>query len=258
MRRTTLSANLTSALPVLVNWVFGNYKDLISIRRLGIVEFLKSSGMVRPLGCRNSISSAESGFFCPPAHSQHNLPSWQYKNRWSLVHPKVGVNATDKFHKNYNVLVPDVIDKDAKLNEQQKWLWSSEEKTLFSSQIYCCTNANKGHGRSAGKLFPSLSLTFIFHCLLLVPPAIHPSIAAAEALCGESAVTVCPSSCGPSCLGQMGSSPSHPPSSMMSVRGPLNLKPLTTGPKAYNSRWAKTIWEKMFMEHSDRPTVWGL
>lgn len=30
------------------------------------------------------------------------------------------------------------------------------------------------------------------------------------ALCGESAVTVCPSSCGPSCLGQMGSSPPQP------------------------------------------------
>lgn len=35
MRPTTLSANLLSALPVLVNWVFGNYKALISIGRLG-------------------------------------------------------------------------------------------------------------------------------------------------------------------------------------------------------------------------------
>lgn len=35
MRWTTLSANLVSALPVLVNWEFGNYKDLISISRLG-------------------------------------------------------------------------------------------------------------------------------------------------------------------------------------------------------------------------------
>lgn len=35
MRWMTLSANLVSALPVLVNWEFGNYKDLISISRLG-------------------------------------------------------------------------------------------------------------------------------------------------------------------------------------------------------------------------------
>lgn len=35
MRWTTSSANLVSALPVLVNWEFGNYQDLISISRLG-------------------------------------------------------------------------------------------------------------------------------------------------------------------------------------------------------------------------------
>lgn len=72
--------------------------------------------------------------------------------------------------------------------------------------------------------------------LLYSPPSSHPSIHLCSlALCGESAVTVCPSSCGPSCLGQMGSSPPHPPSSMMSMRGPLNLKPRTTGPEAYYS-----------------------
>lgn len=31
----TLSANLMLALTVLVNWMFGNYKDLISISWLG-------------------------------------------------------------------------------------------------------------------------------------------------------------------------------------------------------------------------------
>lgn len=95
------------------------------------------------------------------------------------------------------------------------------------------------------------SLAHALHCFI-PPSSSHPSIHLCSlALCGESAVTVCPSSCGPSCLGQMGSSPPHPPSSMMSMRGPLNLKPRTTGPEAYYSHWAKTIWKKMFLLHSN-------
>lgn len=57
---------------------------------------------------------------------------------------------------------------------------------------------------------------------LPLQPSIHPSIHCCSlALCGESAVTVCPSSCVPSCLGQMDSSSLYPPSSMMSMRAPL-------------------------------------
>lgn len=100
--------------------------------------------------------------------------------------------------------------------------------------------------------FP-IALSHLYFPLPSCCPSSNPSIHLCSlALCGESAVTVCPSSCGPSCLGQMGSSPPHPPSSMMSIRGPLNLKPRTTGPEVYNSHWAKTIWEKMFMVHSNR------
>ncbi len=76
---------------------------------------------------------------------------------------------------------------------------------------------------AAGRMasFPRLSLAHLYFPWLPSSPSTHPSIHPCSlALCGESAVTVCPSSCGPSCLGQMGSSPPHPPSRMMSMRGP--------------------------------------
>lgn len=66
--------------------------------------------------------------------------------------------------------------------------------------------------------FPSPLLS----CGLLYAPPSNPSIHFCSlALCGESAVTVCPSSCGPSCLSQMGPSPPRPPWAMMSIRGGL-------------------------------------
>lgn len=42
IHRMTLSANPVSALPVRLNWVFGNYKDRISISRLGCWIFKQS------------------------------------------------------------------------------------------------------------------------------------------------------------------------------------------------------------------------
>lgn len=103
-------------------------------------------------------------------------------------------------------------------------------------------------------------IAFSHLALLSLPssPSSHLSIAVCSlALCGESAVTVCPSSCGPSCLGQMGSSPPHRPSSMMSMRGPLNPKPRMTGPEAHNSHRTKTIWggKKMFMVQINEVSV---
>lgn len=62
-----------------------------------------------------------------------------------------------------------------------------------------------------------------------MPPHSNPSIHFCSlALCGESAVTVCPSSCGPSCLSQMGPSPPHPPWAMMSIRGRGGSEPEMT------------------------------
>lgn len=84
MRWTTLSANLVSALPVLVNWEFGNYKDLISISRLGwwIFEQLRY-GFV-PQGAI-TVSHQLNQPLPPNMHSQNNLPSWLKRNRWNLV-----------------------------------------------------------------------------------------------------------------------------------------------------------------------------
>lgn len=78
--------------------------------------------------------------------------------------------------------------------------------------------------------------------LVPLPPSSNPSIHCCSlALCGESAVTVCPSSCGPSCLSQMGPSPPHPPWATVPIRGHQNLKQLQTGPEAWKSHWGKTI-----------------
>lgn len=95
-------------------------------------------------------------------------------------------------------------------------------------------------------LSPLPSIAF----LVPLPPSSNPSIhCCSRALRGESAVTVCPSSCGPSCLSQMGPSPPHPPWATVSIRGHQNLKRLQTGPEAWKSHWAKTIcrgrWKKI-------------
>lgn len=116
---------------------------------------------------------------------------------------------------------------------------------------------NSAAGRLASFSHLSLSPLLIFSPLLPSSPSSHPSILLCSlALRGESAVTVCPSSCGPSCLGQMGSSLPHPPASMMSMWGPPNLKPRTTGPEAYYSRWATTIWKRYVSAACRQPRRW--
>lgn len=85
MRWTTLSANLVSALPVLVNWEFGNYKDLISISRLGWWIFKQPRYGFVPQGAI-TVSHQLNQLSPPHMHSQNNLPSWLKGNRWNLVH----------------------------------------------------------------------------------------------------------------------------------------------------------------------------
>lgn len=91
--------------------------------------------------------------------------------------------------------------------------------------------------------FPSPLLSC---CLLHAPPPSNPSIHSCSlALCGESAVTVCPSSCGPSCLSQMGPSPPHPPWAMMSIRGGLwTWSDCRLAPKCGNLTEPKQYGEK--------------
>lgn len=71
IRWMTLSANLMLALAVLVNWMFGNYKDLISISWLGCWIF-NSAGMAWPSGGCNTVSSAESALFPPTVKITHS------------------------------------------------------------------------------------------------------------------------------------------------------------------------------------------
>lgn len=88
-------------------------------------------------------------------------------------------------------------------------------------------------------LSPLPSIAF----LVLLPPSSNPSIQCCRpALCGESAVTVCPSSCGPSCLSQMGPSLPHPLWATVPIRGHQNLKRLKPAPEAWKSHGGKTIW----------------
>lgn len=85
MRWTTLSANLVSALPVLVNWEFGNYKDLISISRLEWWIFKQLRYGFVPQGAI-TVSHQLNQLSLPNMHSQNNLPSWLKGKRWNFVH----------------------------------------------------------------------------------------------------------------------------------------------------------------------------
>lgn len=133
--------------------------------------------------------------------------------------------------------VPQVNNKCTHDTCKAQWISYLQRKKKKQGKFFHLnsTFAEMQNKSTVGRIasFSHSSLSHPSSPLLSSPPSSHPSIHLCSlALCGESAVTVCPSSCGPSCLGQMGSSPPHPPSSMMSMRGPLNLKPRNTGPEA--------------------------
>lgn len=85
---------------------------------------------------------------------------------------------------------------------------SCAKKSILFSCLYFTVVEMLNKSAAGCQPFPislSLSPLLIFSLSLPSFPSSHPSIhLCGRRLCGESAVTVCPSSCGPSCLGQMG------------------------------------------------------
>lgn len=129
----------------------------------------------------------------------------------------------------------------------QNWL------KLFSAKKRNC-NITKVHQlkkyeKSAGKLSCTLRSTIVSIPLSILPPSIYPQPSAV----GWVSCNVCPSSCGHSCLGQMGSSMPHLSScDVMSVRVPptLHPKPHISSPPIASLSPSQNRMEKMFLSNA--------
>ena len=160
-------------------------------------------------------------------------------SRWKLL-----IRATIKKKRFYPWHLPSSVD-----------FISTKTNYILFFRLGASEMQNKSAAGWLACFSPTLSVSPLLISSPLVPssPSSHPSIhSCSPALCGESAVTVCPSSCGPAVWAKMGSSPPQLPSSMMSVRGPLTWGHGQLASEHISRIEPKQYGKEMFLLHFDR------